>query len=191
MFVDARGLDVDVGAAARELRKEYDRLRSLGLNDHTIVAGLIKKSLRLANGNVFTAHVIALAARSPNNDNDHWASLDHFYQSWNFRWVVDNPIAGPCAGFVSWGYSILKYSDFVRLHLVPRDDPNVPPSKVTLLQFLWAQQGAWAAVWHSRDIPVDSQKWEEFVEWLDSCYTPGAAFPEHDYSQFQWWYHGG
>ena len=48
-----------------------------------------------------------------------------------------------------------------------RDNPNVPPSRLTMQQALWGYRGAWAAFRYPTKIWPGSREWKSFVNWLE------------------------
>jgi RHS repeat-associated protein len=152
---------------ARQLLNYFAKLKRMKLSDNEMVKQLIEKALRLTDGNAQEAFALIYEIRHiPGADNDIWASLDHFFNAWTTRNIV--PIGG-IAGFgaLAWNhiYSGLKYFDYTRLKL-PRDNPNIPPSPVTLLQYCWGNRGAWFAIWYSSNLSIGSPEWRDFLKWL-------------------------
>jgi hypothetical protein len=190
MYVDPSGLVFDEEIA--KLRQAYARMVAENLNDDSIVAGLIREALILADGNAFKAFQILYELRQDaTNDNDIWAAVEHFYQSWNLRYIVDNALAGLIADGANDFYSGLKLIPHSRNNLLPRDDPNTPPSPPTPLQYNWGKKGAWAATWFSNELSIGSPEWRKFLRWLDNQYSFGTRPPKWSWADFDWWPHGG
>jgi RHS repeat-associated protein len=151
---------------AKQILDFFATLKRMKLSDNEIVAMLITRALSLTGGNAKEAFALIYEIRHiPGADNDIWASLDHFFQSWTLRNIVPTGLyAGVGAGFANDWYSFKK---LVGLS-VQRDNPNTPPSPVTLLQYRWGNIGAWAAFWYDTDLILGSPEWKDFMRWLDS-----------------------
>ena len=153
----------------QELLDDYNLLRQK-CSDDELVAALIVKTLILTNGDAQRAlGLINQFRKNAKNDNDIWASVDHFFQSWNARNVVNQGLlASLIGGFFNDGYSLLKLFPYSRDNWVPRDDPGKPPSPVTWMQYKWGSGGSWAALYYSMNLAIGSPEWKDFLEWLDS-----------------------
>ncbi|MHB1038490.1 MAG: RHS repeat-associated core domain-containing protein, partial [Pirellulales bacterium] len=160
---------------AQRLLDRYKFFKSLGLTDNQMVAAIIQESLTIAKGNAVDAFGLVYEVRNASNgacDNDLWASADHFYNAWTPRECynskalsgVGSGSCGSVAGLVgNSGYSFLKYFRFP----VGRDNPDVPPSRLTWLQWHWGNRGGRAAFWYSCDMWPTSPEWQDFIHWLD------------------------
>jgi RHS repeat-associated protein len=147
----------------------YAELMSQSLPLDQVVADLILQALILTRGDALRALGLIKQVRDI-ADNDVWASIDHFFQSWNARWVTDNFSAGFIADVFNDGYTFLKLFPYARENWLKRDDPNKPPSPPTWLQYRWGKKGAWAAFWFSNDLWPTSPEWKKFLKWLDDQY---------------------
>jgi hypothetical protein len=77
------------------------------------------------------------------------------------RWL--GGVAGNAANDV---YSLCKRFGIP----VGRDNPNVPPSDVTIQQWSWGTQGAWASIHYPANMQPGSPEWRSFIAWMESMY---------------------
>jgi len=175
------------GCLSRKAQRLLDRFnffKRLGWSDGQIVAAIIQDALVFTGGNAWEAFALVLEICNGANgayDNDLWASVDHFFQSWTVRdnmptskylcGVGGGLLGSVGAGIANDGYSLLKLPG---VH-VAQDNPNVPPSRLSAFQYQWGNKGAWAAFWYSTSLGIGSPQWRDFLQWLDrwanrSCY---------------------
>jgi hypothetical protein len=170
---------------ANRLYEHYLLQKKLGATKNEQVAGLVVKALIITNGDARKAFDLVYTMRNYGRgfpDNDIWAGTDHFLQNFvmqDYLSVESIPaldglasFAGSISGFVANAYTLLKYSDFIRLNLLPRDKTGVPPSRPTWDQYEWGNAGAWAALWYSNKMHPTSPEWKSFIRWLDDITTP-------------------
>ena len=154
-FTDKSGLLSD---DANLLLDAYKAAYSAGLSNEEITGTIIIEALYINGGNNAAAFALIMDVRQANMgalDNDLWASADHFLNAWNaqdlFRTYMGENFVSRSLGGVSGDAGNLCYSLLKRFGVpVGRDNPDIPPTDVTVQQWSWGNQGAWASI----DIPL-------------------------------------
>jgi RHS repeat-associated protein len=168
------GPDLAIG---KELLKRIQSFKSLANpSDNLLIRSIIVDSLILANGDPDKAWAAILDVRGVDwLDDDTWASADHFFQTWSPLAVMPGSSLKPirliyCVGSEGLQnlYSGLKIFDYTRENWIPRDNPTVPPSPITVQQWKVGEWGIDASYnFNYGKFTLGSPEWREFLEWLD------------------------
>ena len=124
-----------------ELISRVTKYRLSGVKGDDLVRTIIVQALLLTNGNAKLAFQVIIDCRNdpvigPNDDA--WACADDFFQGW-----TQGADYGYFCGSVPIYYHLLKFSDFLRTHVLPRDNPKNPPSPFSMAQWQWSSYGAY------------------------------------------------
>jgi RHS repeat-associated protein len=171
--IDPSGL---LSKEAQQLLDEYEQAVKDGLSDGAIIATLIMEALILADGKNAGAFGLIYEIRSETNganDNDVWASADHFFNVWEVQARLNEKLGQSAMtrflGAIGGFGANLFYSDckILGIEITGRDNTAVPPTPYTYQQYMWGKWGADASLFYNTNMRPGGPDWRSFVGWME------------------------